>query len=125
MTKVAFVSVNRSYKDSMSIDELRIHASRFWGMTLAKALSAERLVALYRAPRSKETKPVAVWRVWGAYRVDGTSYGRYNKKRIAFDLGEQLPILEQYSLDTPLRSGCRVVEIEDLEDLQPPREDWI
>lgn len=105
MTNVMFVSVNHSFDSDMSLAALEPYVERAWGIPLASASTADRVVATYFG------KPVAAWAVRGAF-VTNLTYGPHNKPRIGLSLGAPLPVLPEYAETPILRRGAAVVDLD-------------
>lgn len=113
---VMFVSLNKTYDPAGSIPQIEPWVERAWALTVTKASSCDRVVAVFQG------LPVAAWRVRGAFATDETyllSDGS-TRPRVGLSLGDPLPIQKSY-LDVPtLRRGVAVVEL-DVEPLAPER----
>ncbi len=113
---VLFVSLNQTFDPAASIPEIEPWAERAWALTVTKASSCDRVVAVFQG------LPVAAWRLRGAFATDETyllSDGSA-RPRVGLSLGDPLPIQKSY-LDVPaLRRGVAVVEL-DVEPLAQER----
>lgn len=108
MGRIAFVSVNKTFSSTMNLAQVAEVARRAWPLSLAKARECDTLVAVAHGIA------VASWRVLDAYPTDETYETNGGPRpRIAFDLGEALPVLPEYgqfnALDN-LRRGVTTVE---------------
>lgn len=107
MQKVLFASVNKSFDPSMSNAELERCVERAWAISVSKAASVDRVVAVFQG------EPLCAWRVRGVYATNETyliSTG--TRHRIALSLGESLPILSAYRDVPALRHGVAVREVD-------------
>jgi len=97
---VVFVSVNKTFESSMTIDELATAAYRAWPLTLAKAKDMTHLVAV------REGKPLMAWNVLDAYATDETYETNGGPRpRVGFVLGSPVPLRPAW-FDVPdLRRG--------------------
>jgi hypothetical protein len=101
-----FVSVNKSFDPSMTMSQLARCAEKAWAVSLPKARSCDRLVAV------KEGNPLASWELHGAYPTDEkyeTTGG--DRARIGLVLGDPVPLLPQYFEIPGLRHGVAVVDV--------------
>lgn len=103
-THVLFVSVNESFKQSMTLAEVEVCAQRAWAITAAKAMTCDRVVAVC------QNEPIAAWRLRGAYASDET-YHNGERVRVALSLGPALPILPAYAAIPALRRGVATAEL--------------
>ena len=116
-TSVLFVSVNQSFRSTFTLAELEPWVSRSWAMTVAKAMTCDRVVAVVAQ------KPVGCWRLRGAFPTSDmfdTTGGP--RPRIGLSLGEALPILGAYTPAPVLRRGSATQEL-DVEPLLPERDE--
>jgi hypothetical protein len=99
MVRVLFVSVAHTFRRDDTLIDLAPWVARAWAqLTPTKAEMSDRVVAV------SEREPVAAWRLRGAYYVEET-WGNEGKRRVAFSLGDPLPILPQYRNPPDLRRG--------------------
>lgn len=96
-----YVSVANSFRPGMTISEVADIAYGNWARNLDPVRDVKRLVAVY------EGKPIAAWQVRGAYHVGETwTHSGQQKPRVAFSLGEPLPITSDIAtLPWPMRMG--------------------
>ena len=116
MTKVLFVSVNKSCEDWMNLVEMEPFVERAWALSLTKAQSVDRVVAVFHG------EPRAAWRVRGAFTTDETytlSSGD-SRPRIGLSLGDPLQILGAYYDPPGMRHGVAVADL-DCEPLNSER----
>ena len=108
---VLFVSVTDTFRPAMTLAELETCAERAWALTVAKAVTCDRVVAV------DGDCALGAWRLRGAYPTDERYY-HGERPRIALALGEALPVLRDYHDVPGLRRGCAtaVVEVEPLAD---------
>jgi hypothetical protein len=110
-----FVSLNQSYDPAASIPEIEPSVERAWPLTVAKASSCDRVVAVF------EGLPIAAWRLRGAFATDETYIVSGSPRpRVGLSLGDPLPILRSYLEVPPLRRGVAVVPL-DVEPLASER----
>jgi hypothetical protein len=111
---VLFVSVNQTFEPGMSLAALEPRVAQAWAITVAKAASCDRVVAVY------EATAVAAWRLRGAYPTAETySTTGGDRARIALSLGEPLPVLPEYHTAPILRRGSATAELDDVAPLTP------
>lgn len=106
MQSVLFVSVAQTFDETCSLPELEPWVERAWPLTVAKAATCDRVVAVFR------NEPVGAWRLRGAFPTDETyivSQGS-PRPRIGLALGDPLPILSAYRDVPPLRRGVCVAQ---------------
>lgn len=117
MATVMFVSVRQTFENTMRLPDLEPWVAKAWALSVAKAQTADRVVALV------EGYAVGAWDVRGAYASDETytvSSGD-ERPRVALALGEPLPILPAYHRhDLVMRRGVAVIDI-DVPDLGSER----
>ena len=106
MTRVLFVSLNKSFDRNCSLPELESCVERAWPITATKAAQCDRVVAVVNGD------PVAAWRVRGVFPTEETYQvrGGRTSPRIGLSLGDPLPILPEYGHAAGLRRGVMVVE---------------
>ncbi|GAB3861958.1 hypothetical protein ACFPIJ_47185 [Dactylosporangium cerinum] len=113
---VLFVSLNQTYDPSQSIPEIEPWVERAWALTVTKASSCDRVIAVFQG------MPLAAWRLRGAFATDET----YNlsdgstRPRVGLSLGDPLPMQKSYLEVPALRRGVAVVEL-DVAPLAPER----
>ncbi|TYP87418.1 hypothetical protein [Blastococcus xanthinilyticus] len=103
--RVLFVSVNQSYESSMSMSQLARCAERAWPISLPKAQSCDRVVAVFHE------RPLASWEAHGAYLTDevySTTGG--DRARVGVVLGDPVPLRPEYFTTPALRRGVAVIE---------------
>lgn len=108
MQKVLFVSVNQSFDPAMSNADLEPWVERAWAISVRKAESVDRVVAVMAG------EPLCAWRVLGAFATAETylvSPGD-TRQRVGLSLGETLPVLRAYRDVPALRHGVAVREID-------------
>ena len=108
MGRVAFVSVNQTFSSTMNVAQVAEVARTARPLSRATARECDTLGAVARGGAG------ASWRVLDAYATDETYETNGGPRpRIAFDLGEALPVLPEYgefnALDN-LRRGVTTVE---------------
>lgn len=117
MSNVMFVSVRQTFDETMRLTELEPWVARAWALSVAKAQTVDRVVALV------EGYAVAAWQVRGAYAADETysvSSGD-ERPRVALAAGEALPILPVYHQpDLVMRRGVAILDL-DVPDLRNER----
>lgn len=117
MTTVMFVSVRQTLDPSMRLHDLEPWVARAWALSVAKAQSVERVVALV------EGYAYGAWEVRGAYTAEETytvSSGD-ERPRVALALGAPLPVLPAYHrADLVMRRGVAVLDL-DLPELPEER----
>ena len=110
MTSLAlFVSVRQTFDRSMRLSQLEPWVARAWAISVAKARSADRVVALI------EGHPIAAWELRGAYPANETYFvaSGESRPRAALALGSGLPILPEYSgRELHMRRGVTLVELD-------------
>lgn len=113
--RVLFVSVNQTFDERFTLAELEPWVAQAWAMTVAKAESCDRVVAVYQGI------PVGAWRLRGAYPTEWTySTTGGDRPRIALSLGEPLPVLPAYGGDRALRRGS-ATDVVEVDALPPER----
>lgn len=91
---IAFVSVKQSYEDDMTLAELSLNARGNWPLSIAKARRCDILVAVLSGT------PIGAWKVIDAYATDETyTVGTAERPRVAFVLGEALPVAPEYGTE--------------------------
>jgi hypothetical protein len=120
MQSVLFVSVAQTFDETGTLAELEPWVERAWPLTVSKAASCDRVVAVFCG------EPVGAWRLRGAFPTDETyvvSRGE-TRPRIGLALGDPLPILPAYRDVPALRRGVCVKECDVLrlpkERIEPP-----
>lgn len=112
-----FVSVRQTFEPSMRLHDLEPWVARAWALSVAKAQTAERIVALV------EGYAYGAWEVRGAYATDETykvSSGD-ERPRVALALGAPLPVLPEYHRsDLVMRRGVALLDL-DLTELPEER----
>ena len=106
-TRVLFVSVNQTFTPGMTLADLEPKVAQAWAITVAKATSCDRVVAIY------QSTAVAAWRLRGAYptaETYATTGG--DRFRVALSLGDPLPVLPQYNDAPALRRGSATAEVD-------------
>lgn len=106
VTAILFVSVNRSFRPTCTVSELESCVERAWPISVAKASTCDRVVAVVNG------EPIAAWRVRAIYATDET-YRVSNdqtRPRIGISLGDPLPILPEYRQSVGLRRGVAVAD---------------
>lgn len=109
---IMFVSVNqtvgpllRDGTTAATIDQAAEGARGNWAnITPARAASADVVVAVAFG------RPVAAWRLIGAYAHPTETYGPHGTPRVALDLGEPI-IVPSIAQVPPLRNGCAVADV--------------
>lgn len=104
--RVMFVSVNKSYDESMTMSELARCAEKAWPVSLPKARACERLVAV------KDGLPLASWELHGAYpteEVYETVGG--DRARVGLVLGDPVPLRPSYFDSPGLRRGVAIADL--------------
>lgn len=108
MTHVFFVSVNKSFTDTMTLAGLEPWVERAWATTVAKVAQCDRVVAVHNS------SPVGAWEIRAAFPTSelwDTGNGTM-KPRVGLSLGATLPILAEYiGRGTGLRHGCGVEDV--------------
>ena len=117
MATVMFVSVRQTFQDDMRLHDLEPWVAKAWALSVAKAQTADRVVALF------EGAAIGAWDLRGAYASDETytlSSGDV-RPRVALALGEPLPVLPAYHrADLNMRRGVAVIDL-DVRDLPSER----
>ena len=104
----------------MRIHDLEPWVSRAWAISVAKASTADRVVALV------EGRAIAAWDLRGAFPAEETYTVATGdtRPRVALALGSPLPVLAEYDQpDLNMRRGVAVVTV-DTPPLPPERE-WL
>jgi len=113
MSCVLFVSVNQSFNRAATLPQLEPWVERGWAISVAKASACDRVVA------AAEGRPVAAWRLRGAYPTDETYIvGTSTRPRVGLSLGDPLPLLPEYFDMPALRHGVATKELP-VADLTP------
>jgi len=102
----------------MRLDQLEPWVARAWAISVAKAASADRVVALV------EGRAIAAWELRGAYPASETytvATGD-SRPRVALALGSPLPVLPEYDQALNMRRGVAVVEVD--VPLLPDERSW-
>lgn len=116
---VLFVSVNRSFDPRFTLSQLEPWVDRAWAMTVAKAASCDRVVAV------AFNSPVACWRIRNAFPSKHTYQTTGGERpRVELSLGEPLPVLPEFREIPSLRHGAAVVAL-DIDALEPERDESI
>lgn len=93
----------------MRLHDLEPWVARAWALSVAKARTADRVVALL------EGFAIGAWSIRGAYPADETytvSSGD-ERPRVALALGDPLPVLPAYHRhDLVMRRGVAVIDLE-------------
>ncbi len=109
---VLFVSVKKSFNPAYNLSQMEPYVERAWAMTVAKAASCDRVVAVL------EGEPIAAWPIRATYPTEemyATSGGE--RPRVGLSLGDPLPILPAYRDVPALRHGSAAKTLEDLNPL--------
>ncbi len=101
--QVLFVSVNKSFREDMNLAEVEACAVGNWDMTVAKAGTCKRVVAVFNFGDGGPAEPVGAWRLRGAYASAQPPEPGHHRTALA--LGEPMPILAAYSQPPSLRRG--------------------
>lgn len=120
MATILFVSVRQTFDPRMRINDLEPWVSRAWAISVAKASTADRVVALV------EGRAIAAWDLRGAFPAEETYTVATGdtRPRVALALGSPLPVLAEYDQpDLNMRRGVAVVVV-DTPPLPPERE-WL
>lgn len=108
LDRIVFVSVNKTFERDMTLAGVADCAHRAWPLSLAKAQECNVLVAVLHG------SPIGAWRVLGAEATSETyDTNGGPRPRIAFDLGDPLPVLPEYTqhpATTNLRRGVTTAE---------------
>lgn len=108
-----YVSLNQTFRATMDLAAVEVAAERAWALTVGKASACDRVIAVV------DQKPVAAWRLRGAYPTnEAWSTVGGERPRIALSLGPALPVLPEYSNVPVLRRGCATQQV-DVEPLEP------
>ena len=105
---VLFVSVRQTFDRTMRLSQLEPWVARAWAISVAKARSADRVVAVV------EGDPVAAWELRGAYPANETYLvaNGESRPRAALALGSALPVLPEYGdVDLHMRRGVTLIEM--------------
>ena len=116
--RVLYVSVNQTFRRWFTMSELEPWVARAWALTVAKAMSCDRVVAVL------DGQPIGAWRLRGAFPTDeawSTTGGP--RPRIGLSLGELLPVLPEYAPVPALRRGSATKAIGGLAPLGPERDE--
>jgi len=121
-----FVSVNKSFQhgEVENLDDLSPYVQGYWGTTVTKANSADRVLAVL------DGYVVAAWRSRGAYPDATATYKVSNgdiRPRVGLSLGPALPVLPAYQEavgSANMRRGCHVMELDSVDPLGAERTEW-
>jgi hypothetical protein len=95
-----FVCVNRRFDPGMTPAQLKEVASGNWDITVAKATTCQRVVAMHFKA------PIAAWTLKGAFK--STEVHKPGHHRTGLILGDTLPVLDEYWDYPSLRHGVAV-----------------
>lgn len=90
---VLYVSVAQSFRPWMTLAQLEPWVERAWAITVGKASACDRVIAV------SSGRPVAVWRLRGAFPSPDETYAVADgstRPRTCLALGEPLPLLPEY-----------------------------
>lgn len=108
-SQVLFVSIRQTFDPKMRLSQLESWVARAWAISVAKANSADRVVAVV------EGQPVAAWELRGAYQAKERYFvaSGDSRPRVALALGSPLPVLLEYcDLNLTMRRGVTLVELD-------------
>ncbi|MCU1394875.1 MAG: hypothetical protein JWM34_3303 [Ilumatobacteraceae bacterium] len=114
MTAVLFVPVHETLEESMDLHDLERFVDRFWPITPTKAMTADRVVAVFNAAHWTCARPVAAWRLRFAFPIDGTRYAvaaNDERKRTGLALGGPIPVLDAYHVALKQLRRPRVIDL--------------
>ena len=99
-TPIMYVCVNRRFDPGMTAEQLKEIASGNWDITVAKATTCQRVVAMHFKA------PIGAWELKGAFR--STEAHPAGHHRTGLVLGDALPVLDEYWNYPSLRHGVAV-----------------
>ena len=100
-TPIMFVCVNRRFSEGMPPEQLKEVASGNWDITVAKATTCQRVVAMHFKA------PIGAWVLKGAYKSTEKPKSP-GHLRTGLVLGDALPVLDGYWSYPSLRHGVAV-----------------